>query len=119
MTSDYIDQQSEYISVSNGATTVGRWLEMKHATGFSFHVENTTNTGTITIQASNDPRCDLNHPDTANANSDDISADLTIPTVGGTMDGYINVSNFRMRYVRLTWTNSSGTSAFKCYAHVK
>lgn len=116
-----------YLS-STAASAVGPWIDMyKHQwdgndCGFSFHFEETAGTGTITIEASNDPRCNADNDNgTSTANYDDISASITspaIPAVAGAGDGFINVSNFRMRFVRYRWAYSANNGVHTVYAYV-
>lgn len=113
---------------SSAATATGKWIDMyQHQwdgndCGVSFHFEETAGTGTITIEASNDPRCNADDANgTTNAAFDDISASLTspaIPTVAGAGDGFVNISNLRFRFVRYKWTYSSGNGVHTVYAYV-
>lgn len=117
-----------YMSTT-GATATGKWIDLdmhkydgSRDAGVCWEFEDAGNTGTITIEASNDPRCytdDLNG--TTNADFDDISASITspsIPTLAGAADGFINISNIRFRFVRYKFTYSSGASLHKVYCNV-
>lgn len=115
-----------YIS-SSAATATGKWIDMDlHKwdgadCGVSFHFEETAGSGTITIEASNDPQCNNENNGGTAAAFDDISASITspaIPTVAGAGDGFINISNFRMRFIRYKWTYSAGNGVHTVYAYV-
>lgn len=106
----YID-----VTQADGATT-GDWvcLVYDQCNGFSMHNEWTgTYTATLTVEASNDPRCFPGHPDAANASFDDITASVTLTSPAGSAgDDIINGSAGRFAYVRLKIASVSGTGTF-------
>jgi hypothetical protein len=74
--------------------------------------------GTITIEASNDPRAMPTHPDTANADWDDITALLSPgPTAitSGAGDSTLIINNTRFEFIRLVFTKSSGTGGLRIH----
>jgi hypothetical protein len=110
----------EYINITeaDGNTTGGWiWLAPDSCNGFSMHNEWTgTYAATLAIEASNDPRCFPDHPDTANANFDDITASIA-PTdpAGAAGDEMVIVSDVRFSYVRLKLSGIGGAGTFICY----
>jgi hypothetical protein len=106
-----------YIDIDNtdGTTTGGWiWLAPDGCNGVSFHNEWTgTYQGTLAIHASNDPRCNPDHPDTANAAFDDITADVS-PTdpPGAAGDEMVIISDVRFSYIRLKVTFVGGAGDF-------
>jgi hypothetical protein len=67
--------------------------------------------GTFTIEASNDPRAMPTHPDTANADWDDITSLLSPgPTnpAGTAGDATLIINNTRFEFIRLVFTKTAG-----------
>ncbi len=111
--------QLKYIDDSGAAAATYGWIPL-WADGIkdvTWHYEWTSTLGlTINVDISNDPRCLEGHFDAANADTDDITAQLTItaPTTGGG-DAVLNIDNLNFSYVRWRTTSVTGAGNLTSY----
>lgn len=126
----WIPSQLVIDATLDGTTTTANtgsiWLGPDMIAGISLHAEWNADTGTSqnlvttnVVEASNDPRARQDHPDHANANWDDISADIAsstdIDASSGAGDGSNNIANIRYGFVKVTVTRGSGDGDYKLY----
>lgn len=94
------------------ADLAGDWLDMSNLTkcSFGFTWSGTSPSGTLTVQAANDP----NYSDATNVS---LSATLTVS--GNTGSHLADLTEWSARYIRLYYSSASGTGTAQAWVMAK
>jgi len=96
-------------TISAAATYSSRSLDIAHLQCAAFQAVWTgTLTGSLIIEASLD-----------GTNFDDLGISITAPPAGSAGHYLINMSDLAVKYVRMTYTHTSGTGLFTVYGSAK